>query len=117
MDLVGWPRQFTRELFLHVADVHINLVIHKKTYSNYINLQTDNRAQLVPQRNFWVFGSLQALYMQNLHGFKRSLNDQRVIRKHTAKIQILVFEPFFEFVFESGKKRHPRAVQSHYFLI
>jgi hypothetical protein len=86
---------FTRELFLHVAEVKFCLRYVESTSSGYLGLQTDIRAKLVTYAIFLVFGSLQTPHMQLLHGFKESLNDQGIIRKQTVKIRILTVPIFF----------------------
>jgi hypothetical protein len=62
--------------------------------SGVLDLQTDIRAKRVTNAilGFWV---PKTLYMPYLHGFGESLNNQGIIWKHTAKIQILVVPTFF----------------------
>jgi hypothetical protein len=96
--------QFTPELFLHVPDVHIYLVVRGKPLFGLSWPQNGHPRKVSHPRHFWVFESLQTPYMPYLHGFEESLNNQGIIRKHTIKIQILVVPNFFSHFFLLIKK-------------
>jgi hypothetical protein len=51
------------------------LLYLKKTCSDYLDSKTDIRAMRVTYAIFLVFGFLQTVYTQYLHGFEESLNN------------------------------------------
>jgi hypothetical protein len=95
--------EFTWELFLRVPEIHIYLVVSGKSLFKCSKAPNGHPRKAGHLRVFWVFGSLQKLYMPYLHGFEESLNNQGIIRKNTIKIQILLVPIFFWMYFSFYK--------------
>jgi hypothetical protein len=85
--------------FLHVIEVHIYIVGCGKASSRLNRPPNGHPRKASHLRHFWVFGSLQILYMPHLHGFEEPLNNQGFIRKHTIKMHIWSFHFFLDVLF------------------
>jgi hypothetical protein len=90
--------QFTWEIFLHVPEVHIWLLLYMGVfYSAYRDLQTNIRAKLVTYAIFGFLGPYNNYTCHNSVISRNGSTTKAIIRKHTAKVHILDILNFFRF--------------------